>query len=83
MHVILTKLSTNHNNLRTKVIVGIASELPEIGSTFRMTAKPLNPDTDIRLIETSLVTNIENEDNTYVFNTENSQYLLKVLSTPC
>ena len=79
MNVILTKVTSTHNNLRTDQIVGKTLKLPTIGQSFQMTSEPLTPGTDIRVITTSLVEEFKDEDGVIEFKTRNSTYLLQVL----
>jgi hypothetical protein len=79
MKVRLTKIKSNHNNLRTDVIEGHAENLPILGEDFFMHAAPLAivPETGraLRFIRTTPVTSITEVG----FNTANSEYKLEVL----
>ena len=77
----LTKIESNHNNLRTDIIEGITLELPEVGKSFVLAGKPLTPGTDIRLVTTTEIKNVEKIDNEYKFKTLNSTYKLEVLDS--
>jgi len=77
--VILTKIRSNHECLRTDVIEGKAPALSEIGDTFVLFSKSLDPRGSIRMVQTTKVKSIEQIDNVYQFNTENSVYKLEVL----
>ncbi len=83
MKVKLTKLSNNHNNLRTKEVIGSADKLPVVGERFVMTSRPLDQGASVRLISTSPVTGIYHDFNLhselYTIKTENSTYLIEVL----
>lgn len=74
----LTKIESNHNNLRTDSIRGWCAELPVIGSSFAMMGPPLATGS-VRLVRTSPVQTIEHTDNRLRFRTENSTYELEVL----
>lgn len=73
----LTKIHSLHNNLRTDTIEGVTNNLPETGSSFIMFAEGL--DFGTRVITTSLVQNVEQIGNEYLFRTLNSAYKLEVL----
>ena len=77
-NVRLTKIKSNHNRIRSKVIVGKTNELPVIGEGFQMLSQGLV--IGVRHVQTSPIELIEKIDNTYQFNTANSIYKLEVLS---
>ena len=76
-NVKLTKIRSNHNNLRSNVIVGETSELPRLGEGFQMISEGLVFGT--RRVWTSPIQHIEKIENTYRFNTANSVYKLELL----
>ena len=81
MHkVTLTKIESNHNNVRSDVIEGECVRLPAIGEPFTMAAKPLDPDASFRWFCSTRVTNVTfgNGKDEYLFRTLNSLYKLKV-----
>lgn len=78
----LTRIKSDHSNLRTDTVDGECEELPKTGKSFVMTGPPLNPDAVMRVVETSevlLVDWTEYEDKIIDFNTMNSMYRLEIL----
>jgi hypothetical protein len=79
MNVKLTRIVSNHENLRTNSIVGKCIKTPRIHHRFLMTSEPLNKDKDIRFVLTSVVQKVHVKGNKYTFHTENSKYELEML----
>jgi hypothetical protein len=79
MKVVLTKLVSTHNSLRTDVVEGYAPFYPTKGASFIMFSTPLEKDYDIRTITTSEVQDIMYQEDRYLFKTENSTYELLIL----
>ena len=79
MKVQLKKLESTHENLRSDIVVGNASDLPEIDYGFVMCSRPLELSKDFRFVCTSPVRTIEKLGNLIVFTTENSTYELTIL----
>jgi len=77
-NVKLTKIRSNHNNLRSNVIIGKTNELPTVGEGFQMLSEGL--DFGVRHVWTSPIKHLEKIDSIYQFNTANSVYKLEVLS---
>jgi len=75
----LTRISSNHRNLRTDEVVGETEDLPEVGHLFIMTAPPLDPANAIRSIVTTPVRVCERIGDEFDFHTRNSHYRLRVL----
>ena len=77
----LTKLKSNHNFLRTDIVVGYTTELPEVGSGFSMIAESLTLGFPMagRLILTTEVQLVERIGKEFQFSTNNSSYKLEVL----
>lgn len=73
----LTKIRSNHSNLRTDTVEGVVQNLPEVGSTLQLVGEGL--EFGNRLVYTTEIKNVEQIDNTYQFNTLNSVYKLEVL----
>ncbi len=73
----LTKVRSNHNNLRTDEILGVTEKLPTKGEDFNLLGKGLEFGT--RSVRTTPVEKIEQIDNEYLFHTRNSTYKLEVL----
>ena len=71
----LTKLSDNKNNIRTNTITGEASEPPTVGQSFVVLAEPLVEGFSCRLVTTSTVLEIMDNE----FKTLNSVYKWEVL----
>ena len=78
----LTKLRSNHDFLRSDIIVGRTDKLPEVGSRFFMIAEPLVTGFPMaqRLIETTPIKNVERIGKEFQFSTANSTYKLEILS---
>lgn len=76
----LTKIKSNHQNLRTDVIEGVTQELPVLGSSFRLIGESLTPGMDARFVHTTEIQFVEKMGNGYIFNTANSTYKLEVLN---
>lgn len=77
--VLLTKVASTHNNLRTDETEGITTELPEKGKFFILAAKPLVQGAVLRMITTTEIQNVEVLGDEYMFQTLNSTYKVKVL----
>ena len=78
MKAILTKLSSNHDNLRTDEISGETEYCPVAGSSFVMRAPPLETG-NVRVIVTSIVQEVELVGpGVWEFKTRNSHYRLRV-----
>lgn len=75
--VILTKLNSSHNNLRTDVIEGYTVTLPAEGVEFIMWSEGLEFGT--RYVRTTAIQTVERIDRIYEFNTLNSKYRLEIL----
>lgn len=79
-HIVLKKIESNHDNLRTDEVTGFTVEMPKIGHSFTMFAKSLDGDSSAyRHIRTSeVISAVESGDET-VFRTHNSIYSIKVI----
>ena len=73
----LTKIKSNHDNLRTDEIEGETLELPEKGKSFQIYAPGLVH--GIRMVTTTEIQFVEKLGNVYHFNTLNSIYQVVVL----
>lgn len=85
MKVKLTKILSNHENLRTGQVDGFCDSLPSIGNPFVLMGEGL--DFGVRLVVTSAVESIYLIDknktrNLFHFKTKNSEYSLEVYSGP-
>lgn len=73
----LTRIKSNHSNLRTDEVVGIVVYgLPQVGHCFGLAAESLDPSKDIRGVLTTPVTELEGN----TFKTRNSEYKFEVLN---
>jgi hypothetical protein len=77
-NVILTKLCSNHNHIRTPVIEGECGYLPIKGRIFTMVAPPLDNTKETRFLHTTIVQECINDGTTYMFHTRNSTYRLDI-----
>ena len=77
-HVKLTQLLSNHNNVRTKEILGYCSGVPTKGKRFVMSAPPLDKSKEIRVLTTTTLKSVRKDGKTYHFETQNSKYKLEV-----
>jgi hypothetical protein len=74
----LTQLSSVHDRVRTKEIVGECATLPIEGETFMMFAEPIDKTKDVRWLHTTKIKSVKREGTTYHFETQNSKYMLGV-----
>lgn len=72
----LTKVRSNHQNLRTDVIEGACIDLPTVGKGFVLVGEGL--EFGNRLVTTTPVEKVEQMENEYLFHTRNSTYKLEV-----
>lgn len=73
----LTQLYSNHDNVRTKEVVGEPIHLPKIGERFVMLASPLDPNKSIRVLSTSRIIRLDKTENIFTIETENSVYQIE------
>lgn len=84
MRAILEKISKNKNAIRTEgPIDGFYDDPPTVGKSFEFYSRPLDPKMNIRVITTSPVERITvvagvEELGILVFQTENSEYMLRI-----
>jgi predicted secreted acid phosphatase len=78
--VILKKVNSKHNQIRTDEVTGECQFLPEVGKTFVMFAEPLNLEANMRVIQTSKIEQVIGSDTIMTFNTQYSSYELNVIS---
>lgn len=79
MKVRLTKIESNHNNLRTNSVEGECQDLPQLDRGLVILADPLEQG-NFRIVNTSIIKEIrEIGSNDYVLKTLNSLYRLEVL----
>lgn len=74
----LTKIYSNHINLRTNEIVGFFEALPNFGEHFQIISEPLDKTMDYRIVTTTPITELTCYDNVYRFRTINSEYELEL-----
>lgn len=81
IQVQLTRLSSSHQNLRTPEIIGEIARLPQVGEPLLLVGAPLDPEANVRLIETTPITEIRlhTEEGSLEFWTCNSHYGLQIL----
>lgn len=73
----LRKIESTHENLRTDTVVGLAPNLPQRGKQSFMYSEPLNKESDLRYIHTSIVKKVKfTENGSIVLWTQNSIYEL-------
>jgi len=71
----IVQLKSNHNHIRTSMIEGFCQIKPDIGRSFSMFSRPLDPHQDLRVFRSSPVKTIRTEeDGLMIFTTENSTY---------
>ena len=84
----LTKLKSNHTQLRTDVIEGMIPLLPKVGLSFSIYAKPLDEAADVRIVTTTPIEHLtevsedlsgESGKRVWAFDTANSTYRLELL----
>lgn len=74
----LTKIHSEHNNLRTEIVKGYTQELPVAGESFVIfNDEPLAEWANHRCVTTSVVKHVEwDSESSLVFVTQNSVYAL-------
>lgn len=77
--VILEKICSTHDNLRTNTVEGFTTELPKKGDYFSIVGESLTPGLMARVVTTTEVQSVEVMGDEYQFTTMNSTYRLKVL----
>lgn len=76
----LKKIESTHNNVRSNEINGVCYELPKVGSSFMLlSSETLTPDTNLRQIVTSEITEVREFDGEIIFRTRNSLYSITVI----
>ncbi len=78
--VILEKIKSTHERLRSDRVDGIAPGVPTVGQCFYMGSSPIDLTKDMRLVRTSPVKSVKETKSgsktIYDFETENSTYRL-------
>jgi hypothetical protein len=80
--VVLKRMLSNHNNLRTDVIEGMAMHLPSVGMPFILFGESLTDPAATRVVTTTPVMETKVNDSVWWFKTKNSTYELTVLEMP-
>jgi len=75
----LTKIKSNHNNLRTREVIGDCNDLPYVGKGFFMWSAPLVEGSICRIVKTTPIQDVYLKDGVYHFHTENSYYQLECI----
>ena len=68
--ILFKKIHNNHNRLRADEITGKWQREPKIGEQFVMFGKATDPRATGRLVNTSIVTELETIDNGWALHTE-------------
>lgn len=77
----LTKIESNHGNLRTNEVEGLSWDLPTIGDNFSVIGDSLTEGMDARVVTTTEIKSVEHFDTHCIFKTLNSTYKLEILGT--
>lgn len=76
----LTRIESNHTNLRTDSVEGFTLQLPIKGSGLRVVGDSLTPGMSARVVNTSEIQSVDiKSDKEFDFTTLNSSYKLEVL----
>ena len=75
----LTRLESNHNNLRTSEIYGYLQTTLVVGEEIMITAKPLDASFDVRCIHTTPILEIDGN----IYRTKNSVYRIEFVEELC
>jgi len=81
MHAKITKIESNHQNLRTNDMEGKTPVIPEVGEIFMIFGESLTPGNNMRAIHTTEVqeSKYDSETKTFTFKTRNSLYTVEIL----
>lgn len=76
------KISVNHQKIRSDEILGYTENFPKIDSQFVMFSDPIDKNTDVRIINTSIVKEFLSKTKDFiVFKTESgSVYEVRILA---
>ena len=78
--VLLKKIESNHNNLRTNEVEGYTLTLPKEGTSLVLTGESLTPGMTARLVHTTEIKEVQKtNEKEFLFKTQNSTYQLTVL----
>jgi len=81
--VLLTKLFSSHENLRTRSVMGFSHDLPVVGEPFVLFSNPLDPAASIRVVRTTPVEKtLDPPNGSSEFWTANSHYRIDILGHP-
>jgi hypothetical protein len=79
VRVLLERLDSTNNALRTNNIEGYTLAEPQVGACFLMFGEPLDPAADARMVSTSLIQSVERDGEVFTFTTLNSTYRVTIL----
>lgn len=77
--VVLRRIESVHDNLRTPEVTGTCSSLPTKNVDFIMVAPALTPGAAIRYVHTTPVTDVKLVAGKFLFKTANSTYELELV----
>ena len=80
MHAKITKIESNHQNLRTNDMEGKTPVIPEVGERFIIFGESLTPGNNARVIQTTEVqeSTYDSATKTFTFKTKNSLYTVEI-----
>jgi hypothetical protein len=76
----LTKIESNHKNLRTDTVEGVTEMLPTVGESFILIGKPLTEGAIFRTVFTTEIQFVERMGNEIMFKTRNSTYKVEIIT---
>lgn len=78
----LTKIKSNHTNLRTDKVDGFIGARPKVGETIILVGAPLASEATARLVHTTKIQTINTvNENKDIIETRNSTYELEYLNS--
>jgi hypothetical protein len=80
MYDVILKKVSGGNNVRTDVVIGSCVDYPKIGEEFLMLAESLDRTKDLRIVRTTSVKSITEQDKSLLIETQNSTYKLEINS---
>ena len=75
----LERISSDNNNLRSNKVEGTCLDLPQSGRSFVMFGEPIDSSKDVRWVMTSVVQEVQKDEDVVQFTTMNSEYKLVIL----
>lgn len=79
MRVRITRLRSTHDKLRTDSVEGDSMTLPRAGGRVVVVGQPLTPGADHRVVTTSEVRSVFQDNGAFLFTTLNSTYRMELL----